>query len=114
MTIGSYLLALGLTLIIELSVAYALGFRNAKSLLSVICVNLISHPLFGYFLWINQSAAFIPINYYSIIILEIIITIVEAALLFFALKQKFATMLWLSLAMNFTSFAIGQLIFKNI
>jgi hypothetical protein len=114
MTISSYLIALGLTLIIELSVAYALGFRNFKSLISVICVNLISHPLFGYFLWINQSAAFIPINYYSIIALEIIITIGEASLLSFALRQKLPAMLWLSLTMNFASFAIGQLIFKSI
>jgi hypothetical protein len=113
MTIESYLVALALTLIIEVSVAYILGFRNAKSLISVVCVNFISHPIFGYFLWINEAASFIVINSFSIVILEVIITIIEALLLFFALKQKFKIMLGLSLAINFTSFVIGLIIFRN-
>ena len=113
MTIGSYLIALALTIVIELLVAYLLGFRNAKSLISVVCVNFISHPIFGYFLWLNESHAFIPYDLPHVIILEIIITLLEAFLLFFALRQKFITMLWLSLAMNFVSFVSGLLIFRN-
>lgn len=113
MTIENYLLALFLTLTIELSVAYFLGYRNKKALMSVVCVNLISHPIFCYFLWINLTLLIIPINYFSMISMEIVITLLESILLYYALKQKFVLMLNLSIAMNFTSFAIGLIIFPN-
>ena len=113
MTIESYLLALFLTLVIELSVAYFLGYRNKKAIITVVCVNLISHPLFCYFLWINLTLDIIPINYFTMISLEVIITLLEAILLFYALKQKFLLMLNLSFAMNFTSFVIGLIIFEE-
>jgi hypothetical protein len=45
--------------------------------------------------------------------LEVIITLLEAILLFYALKQKFLLMLNLSFAMNFTSFVIGLIIFEE-
>lgn len=112
MTIESYLQALFLTLAIELSVAIFLGYRSKKALIAVVCVNLISHPIFCYFLWINLSISIIPLNYYSLIFLEAIIALLESLLLYYALKQKFLLMLNLSFAMNFTSFVIGILIFK--
>ena len=111
MTIESYLLALFLTMVIELSVAYFLGYRNKKAIITVVCVNLISHPLFCYFLWINLTLDIITINYFSMISLEIIITLLESILLYYALKQKFLLMLNLSFAMNFTSFVIGLIIY---
>jgi len=113
MTIESYLLTLFLTLIIELSVAYFLGYRNKRALISVVCVNLMTHPVFCYFLWINLTLDIIEINYFSMISLEVIITLVESILLFYALKQKFSLMLNLSFAMNFASFVIGLIIFGN-
>ena len=113
MTIESYLLALFLTLIIEMSVAYYLGYKSKKALISVVCINLISHPVFCYFLWVNLTLDIITINYFSMISLEVIITLLESILLYYALKQKYLLMLNLSFAMNFASFVIGLIIFKN-
>ncbi len=113
MTIAYYFLALFLTLIIELSVAYALGFKKRKYLITILFINLITHPLLCYFLWLNSNLSIIPINYVSIIIMEILVVIVESVLLYFTMKQKYLNMLILSLSMNAVSFLIGLLIFKN-
>jgi len=113
MKIESYFIALLLTLIIELSVVYLIGFRDKKSLLSVVCVNIISHPILCYILWINMALMLFKVNFFSVIILEIIVVILEAILLTFALRKRFITMLMISFAMNFISFVAGLLIFKN-
>lgn len=113
MKIEYYFLALILTLLIELFVAYVLGFKTKKEIISVIFANLITHPLLCYFLWMNSFIFIIPINYFSIIILEISVILLESILLFFALKQKYLNMLKLSFSINTVSFLVGLLIFKN-
>ena len=111
MNITLCLIALLLTLIIELAVAFFLGYKTKKILISIICINLITHPLFCYFLWINFNINLIPINYFSITVLEILITLIESLLLLLALKQKYLTMLKLSFAMNFMSYIVGLILF---
>ena len=89
MKIEYYFLALILTQLVELFVAYVLGFRTKKDIITVIFANLITHPLLCYFLWMNSFIFIIPINYFSIIALEISIVLLESILLFFTLKQKY-------------------------
>ena len=113
MRLEYYFIALILTLIIELSVAYVFGFRNKKSIITIIFANLITHPLLCYFLWMNSVIFIIPINYISIIVLEILVALLESALLFLALKQNYLDMLKLSFGINMASFFVGLLIFKN-
>ena len=113
MRLEHYFLALILTLIIELSVAYVFGFRSKKSIITIVFANLITHPLLCYFLWINSIIFIIPVSYFSIIVLEILVVLLESALLFFALKQKYLDMLKLSFGINMISFLFGLLIFKN-
>lgn len=113
MRIEYYFLALILTLLVELFVAYILGFRTKEDIITVIFANLITHPLLCYFLWMNSVIFIIPINYFSIIILEISIVLIESILLFFTLKQKYFNMLKLSFGINAVSFLVGLLIFKN-
>lgn len=113
MKIEAYLIALLLTLVIEFLVVYIIGFKDKKSLISVICVNIISHPILCYILWINMTVMLFKVNYFSVIILEVIVVILEASLLSFALRKKFTTMIMISFAMNFVSFVAGLLIFKN-
>ena len=113
MTITNYFIALFLTLVIELSVAYILGFRSKNNLFVIILINLITHPSLCYFLWLNSSIPIIPINYISIVVLEILVAIVESFLLYFAMKQKYLNMLKLSLSMNIASFLFGLLIYAN-
>jgi len=113
MRLEHYFLALILTLIIELSVAYVFGFRNKKNITTIIFINLVTHPLLCYFLWMNSVIFIIPVNYFSIIILEILVVLLESVLLLFALKQKYLNMLKLSFGINMVSFLVGLLIFKN-
>ncbi len=113
MKIGHYFLALALTLLIELFIVYILGFRTKKEIITVIFINLITHPLLCYFLWINSFIFIIHIDYFSIIVLEIFVALIESILLFFALKQKYFNMLKLSFFINTVSFLIGLVIFKN-
>ena len=113
MRLEYYLLALILTLIIELSVAYIFGFRTKKSIITIFLVNFITHPLLCYFLWINSVISIIPVNYFSIVVLEILVALLESVLLFFSLNQKYLNMLRLSLYINITSFVFGLLMFNN-
>jgi len=113
MRLEYYFLALILTLIIELSVAYIFGFRNKKSIITVIFSNLITHPLLCYFLWMNSVVFIIPISYFSIIVLEILVVLLESILLFFGLKQKYLEMLKLSFGINAASFLASLLMLKN-
>ncbi|MDD4607171.1 MAG: hypothetical protein PHS07_02430 [Patescibacteria group bacterium] len=61
----------------------------------------------------NSVIFVIPINYISIIVLEVLVALLESALLFLALKQKYLDMLKLSFGINIVSFLVGLLIFKN-
>jgi hypothetical protein len=112
MSLGSYLLTLLLTLLIELSVAYIFGYREKRKLIIFLLVNIVTHPLLSYFLWINSTLLIIPINYFSIIILEIAVVLVESLLLHFGLKDRCLKMFKVSLLMNAASFVLGLLIFS--
>ncbi len=111
MNLFNYLIALFLTVIIEALVALFFGYNNKKILISTVYINLITHSLFCYFLWINSVITLITIDLISIILIEIFITISESALLYFVLKQKYLSTLRLSFYMNIASFLFGVLIF---
>ena len=113
MRLEYYFLALILTLVIELSIAYISGFRTKKCIITIFLVNIITHPLLCYFLWMNSIIFIIPVSYFSIIILEILVALLESVLLFFSLKQKYLNMLKLSLYINITSFVFGLLMFNS-
>jgi hypothetical protein len=110
-SLGLYFLTLILTLVIELGVAYILGYRNKKELLMFFLVNIVTHPLLSYFLWINSTFFIIPINYLSFILFEIIVVLLETVLLYLGLKGKYLNMLLVSLSTNVASFVLGLLIF---
>ena len=113
MAINDCVLALILTIVIELAAAYLLGYGTRRIATVIVCVNLITHPLFCYFLWVNYRFSIIPINYTSIIVLEILITVVESILFCFATRRKYFEMLKLAFYLNATSFLLGLLIFNN-
>jgi hypothetical protein len=50
--LARYLLALFLTLIIEGCVAYAMGFRERKYVLAVTVINVITHLILSYLLFV--------------------------------------------------------------
>lgn len=106
----SYFLALSLTLFIELFVIYLFGYRSKKIFIIGLCINLITHPFFYYFLWLNSIFIFIPNNYFIFIIIELIVTLIESFLLYYTLKESYLTVLKLSIVMNTISCITGLII----
>lgn len=109
---GSYLIALLLTIAIEIIVAIFFGFRKKSEIATIIFINLITNPLLNYLLFINGYFGISTINTMTIIFLEVLVVLVEWLLLRFTLEQNSKKLFTLSLAMNFCSYIAGVLIFR--
>lgn len=111
MLISPYLVALLLTILIEVFVALMFGFRSKNEILSVILVNLITEPVLNYFLLINSYFSLVTVNIQFLLLLETIVILVEWRLLVYALQRNSKRLLVLSLVMNLASFALGLSLF---
>lgn len=111
MLISPYLVALLLTILIEVFVALMFGFRSKNEILSVILVNLITEPVLNYFLLINSYFSLVAVNIQLLLLLETIVILVEWRLLVYALQRNSNRLLVLSLVMNLASFALGLSLF---
>ena len=111
MTISSYLLAFILTLVIEVSVAYPFINREKRLLFGVILVNCITHPVFGYSLWMNNIFNFVDISFSTLLFCELIIVLIEFLLLKIVSRKSDRELFFLSLLLNAVSFTVGQIIF---
>lgn len=103
--IADYLLALGLTLAIEIAVAKVF-FSEKYIIKAVILMNLVSHPVFNLALYFLSAYLGWRIGWLVLIYFEIGIVILEALLLLYAgfgRKKSVA----LSLCANTASFSIG-------
>ena len=110
--ISSYLLALFLTIIIELIVAFFFGFKKKIEIIAIVFINLLTNPILNYFLLVNDYFSFFKSSLLIILFLEVIVVLIEWKLLVFALQEKSKKLLVLSLAMNFCSYIAGVLIFR--
>ena len=107
------LISLTCTLIIEISIAFILGYRK-KDLLNVMLVNILTNPL------LNSSV--VAINYYyglkarniSVYILEVLVVLIEGFIYYKYLERKKINGFLLSLILNIASYGIGLLINKII
>lgn len=104
------LVALLLTIAIEVTVAILFGYRKKSEIWTVILINLITNPLLNYLLVINIYFWGVPLNAVVMVASEIVVVLVEWVLLRFALQQDSKKLFALSLAMNFCSFIVGFLI----
>lgn len=105
-----YLMALGLTMAVELPVAWLLGLRTISAVLAIVMVNLVTHPLLHLILLVLltvQGWAAAPL--YVILVLECAVTAAEWGLLAYALGQP-KKMLLISVAANAASYTIGVLL----
>ncbi len=110
MQIITYLASLITTIISEIGVAMLLGYRSESVLRAIILVNLITHPLLGYTLWINAYENLINTSV-LVAVLEVLVVFVEWGLLYFVLRERPRRLLFLSLAANASSFGIGLVLF---
>lgn len=110
--INDYLLALFLTIAIELVVALFFGFRKKLEILAIVFVNLLTNPVLNYLLLVNNHFSFFKITLVIILFLELLVVLAERKLLLYALQEKSNRILVLSFAMNFCSYIAGILIFR--
>lgn len=104
------LLALTLTIFIELCVAISMGYRKRRDLECIILVNLITNPIFNYFLICYYLLTNSNLHMLYIIILEILIVFIEYLLLKKAMNYKNSKILLLSFFMNSVSYLSGTII----
>lgn len=107
MTIYSFLVAFGGTLVGELAVAHVFSYRSFRERISIICVNLITHPLLWYVLWINITLRYIPLSIGIILVLELIVVVIESLLVWYAWRCQYSKCFILAFCMNATSFVAG-------
>ena len=103
------LICLSSTIVIEISMSLLLGIRNKKDILNVILVNVMTNPLIvSIIMYITYNRIFnLTI---SIIILEILITLVEGFTYKKVLKFDKINPYVLSLILNISSYFIGKLL----
>jgi len=111
--LNSLFFALLLTIIIELIIAWLLGYKKKPEIITIILINVITNPLLNYLLLINDRSSFFKITLGIIILLELIVVLIEWGLLFFTLQEKPKKLLVLSFVMNLCSFLTGLIIFKQ-
>jgi O-antigen/teichoic acid export membrane protein len=112
MFVSNLILALALTVVIEIIVAILLGYRKKWELLTIVLINVITNPILNYILIVNSYFNWLSINIFIVISLEVIVVIVEWLLLKYTFRKDSKKLLILSVAMNATSFLVGLLLFK--
>lgn len=106
-------MALGLTLLVELAVALALGWRTRTDLAGVAAVSVMTNPFFVLSVYVlllvfrDLSAG--PLVLFMVA-LEVVIVLVEWRLLRWALKKDSRKTAFLAAAMNAASFAAGLVV----
>lgn len=105
-----YLIALGLTMAVELPVAWLLGLREKSALLAMVMINLITHPLLHLILLVIWTAGeWTAAPTYVVPLLECAVAAAEWGLLTYALGRP-GKMLLISVAANAASYTIGMLV----
>jgi hypothetical protein len=112
MVILSFLTALILTILIEGTVIFLLGYRNNNTFLVVTLVNVITNPIANYIVMTNNIFNIIKPNTSLVIVLEVLIVYIEWKMLEYALpNQEKQSCLILSTTMNLASFLTGIILF---
>jgi hypothetical protein len=102
----SLFLALFLTQIIELPLAYFLGLRKIE-LVGVFFINIFTNPLANLFFWLYGQ----QIDYWLLIfIIEFFVFIIEFLLILFVLKKGGGKSIFISFIINLSSFLFGLLL----
>jgi len=99
------LLALALTIAIEVPIAFALGY---KRLAAIVLINVITNPAIN---WLYSLLSFFSLGgILTLVILEVIVILAEWKLLEYALAKKGRSILLLSVVINTVSFVVGMLL----
>ncbi len=104
----SYILYFFLNIFIELCVYWLLKYKKIVTILGIVAVNGLTHPIL--MLALNEVYKYGKFIVLLTLLLEILVVIAEWKLLEFMFKIKSLKLLQLSIAMNVTSYVIGLFI----
>ena len=106
----NYSIAFLLTIGLETTVAWLLGYRKRAEIAAVFWVNVFSHPLLHLVIGIVGLVRAASVSSGEILFLEVCVVLVEWQLLCYALpRQSKMRLLLLSLAMNCVSYYFPSL-----
>jgi hypothetical protein len=108
--LGTYLLALLLTVVIEGGVAYLLGLRQSQQILAFAMINVITNPVLNYVVLVLNYLG-LDVSFLLIVALEILVVIVEWQLLVYIFQGPTGRFLLTSVLANTVSFLMGLLLF---
>ena len=108
-TLLMYLVA---TVIIEVFVAYIIGYRKKNFLIIVALGSVITNPVLNVLILIYAFITLSYIPFYLLIILEVIVVYVEFRILYFVFKNKYPKreLFIVAAVINSTSFITGYLL----
>ena len=104
-------IALALTVVIEIGIAWLLGLRSKTEIGTILLINVITNPALNYLMLVNTSFHLISRTSLLLLFLEAIVVLAEWLLLRYVLRHSLKRTLALSVAMNACSYAAGLLIF---
>jgi hypothetical protein len=111
--VNNLILALFLTLIIEIAVALLLGYRTRLELKTIFWVNVITNPILNYILYLCIIFNLLKINLTLELLFELIVVLIEWRIMVSVFrKKKSGNIFILSLLMNMSSFLLGFLLLK--
>jgi hypothetical protein len=108
--LGRYLLALLLTVTIEVAVARLFGFRTGRSLLVVAMINCITNPALNFLLLVLAWLGVI-VRMPLVVLLEVLVVGFEWGLYLYVFERPRGRLFLLSLMANAASFLAGVVIF---
>lgn len=108
--LGKYLLALLLTLAIEVGIAWLFGFRTARSLLAVAMINCMTNPALNFLLLVIAWQG-VEVTLPLVVLLEVLVVVVEWWLLVYVFGNPKRRLFYLSFVANATSFLAGVFLF---
>ena len=109
--VGSILVCLALTVVIEAVFAFVFGVRSMRGQLAVLLANLITNPVMNAMLTVVSFYLSPSAYYYFLVPAELIVVAVEGLIYKKTLSVKLNPFL-LSLILNVCSYALGTVILK--
>jgi hypothetical protein len=101
----NYAVAFLLTVVLEVGVAWLLGYRKRAEVAAVFWVNVFSHPLVNFLIGIVGALRSAAVTPHEILLFEVGVVIAEWLLLCYALPERSKMrLLVLSLVMNCVSY----------
>jgi hypothetical protein len=109
--LSNYAMAFSSTIVLEVAVALIFGYRKWRELACVVLVNVFSHPLLCYLVWIIRTSRPLPAYDPIVILLEAGVVVLEWQLLCYALpRYRKQRLFLLSAAMNAASYGAGLIL----